>query len=114
MTRLMRLLRYVRPYWLQAITSVILLAAVGALDAFRLVLVKPIFDQVLHPGSADPQIMLFTIPHTQIHVDLRQFVPSHFHNVWTSCRHRSDRFHLTQGTLRLHRHLPGELCRASV
>ena len=82
MTQLMRLLRYVRPYWLQAITSVILLAAVGALDAFRLVLVKPIFDQVLHPGSADPQIMLFTVPHTQIHVDLRQFVPSHFHNVW--------------------------------
>jgi ATP-binding cassette, subfamily B, bacterial MsbA len=83
MKRLMRLLRYVRPYWLQAIASVILLAAVGALDAFRLVLVKPIFDHVLDPKSVDAQILLFPIPGTHIRVDLRQFFPRHFHNVWS-------------------------------
>ncbi|HEV2274308.1 MAG TPA: ABC transporter ATP-binding protein [Acidobacteriaceae bacterium] len=83
MTRVLRLLGYVRPYWLQSIASVILMAAVGLFDAFRLILVRPIFDHVLDPKAVDQQIMLFTVPGTQIHMDLRQFVPAHFHNVWT-------------------------------
>ena len=55
--KLLRLLGYVRPYWLQAITSVILMAAVGLLDAFRLLLVGPIFDRVLNPNAPERKIL---------------------------------------------------------
>ena len=48
----LRLLRYGFPYWLQALPGVFLLAMVGLLDNFRLLLFVPIFDDVLHPGAA--------------------------------------------------------------
>ncbi len=82
MNRVMRLLGYVRPYWLQAIASVLLMAAVGLLEAFRVLLIGPIFDRVLHPGSVDRQIRLLTVPGTQMHFDLRHLVPGYFHNDW--------------------------------
>src|SRR5579885_129393 len=40
--RLLRLLGYVRPYSLAVLASVILLALTGLLDAFRVVLIRPI------------------------------------------------------------------------
>jgi subfamily B ATP-binding cassette protein MsbA len=83
MKRLLRLLRYVRPYSLQALLSVVLMAAVGLLDAFRLLLIKPIFDRVLNPASADQQILLFAVPHTHIRLTLQQIVPANLHNDWT-------------------------------
>ena len=48
---LIRLLRYVLPYWWQFLASVLLMALVGLLDAGRLLLIGPIFDRVLNPGS---------------------------------------------------------------
>lgn len=78
--RIGRLLFYMRPYAVQAIASVILMAAVGLLDAFRLLLVGPIFDRVLNPNSPDRQIWLFG---SRFHVSLQEFVPSHLHNAWT-------------------------------
>src|SRR5947209_16922119 len=39
-----RLLRYVAPYWWQLLSSVLLMAAVGLLDAFRVLLIGPIFE----------------------------------------------------------------------
>jgi subfamily B ATP-binding cassette protein MsbA len=83
MTRLFRLLRYIRPYSLQALLSVILMAAVGLLEAFRLLLIKPIFDRVLDPNAPNGAIALFQIPGTHYHLDLRQIVPAYFHNDWT-------------------------------
>jgi len=83
MKRILRLLHYVRRYWLQALTSVILMAAVGLLDAFRVLLVRPIFDHVLNPGGANQPIRLYSIPGTQYHFTLQQFVPPYFHNDWT-------------------------------
>ncbi len=83
MRQLTRLLRYVFPYALQLVPGVLLLAAVGFLEAFRLVLVKPIFDRVLNPASGSDNIQLFTIPGSGRVVYLQQFVPSHFHNAWT-------------------------------
>jgi ATP-binding cassette, subfamily B, bacterial MsbA len=80
--RLLRLLRYAIPYSLQAILAVILMAAVGLLDAFRLLLIRPISDRVLNPNMPDEKIVLFSVPGTQFHLDLRQLVPSHFHNEW--------------------------------
>ena len=47
----LRLLAYVRPYTLQALAAILFMAMVGLLDAFRILLVKPIFDQVLKPGD---------------------------------------------------------------
>src|SRR5256714_12000027 len=81
MRQLSRLLRYVAPYWWQVLASVTLMAAVGLLDAFRVLLIGPIFDRVLNPGSQTREIQLFKLPsHT---VYLQQFVPSHFQNPWT-------------------------------
>lgn len=83
MRQLMRLLRFLVPYSWQFIPSVLLLAAVGFLDAFRVLLVGPILDRVLNPSSGSENILLFTIPHTHKTIYLQRFVPSHFHNAWT-------------------------------
>src|SRR6202012_4585590 len=78
--KLVRLLGYVRPYWLQALSSVIFMALVGLLDAFRLLLVGPIFDRVLNPGAPERAIPLFGPRFSGI--SLQQFVPPHFQNPW--------------------------------
>ncbi|MGA8154468.1 MAG: ABC transporter ATP-binding protein [Terriglobales bacterium] len=83
MRQLTRLIRYVLPFLLQLVPGVVLLAAVGFLEAFRLVLVKPILDRVLNPSSGSDNIQLFTIPGTNHVVYLQQFVPAHLHNAWT-------------------------------
>jgi ATP-binding cassette, subfamily B, bacterial MsbA len=83
MRQVSRLLRYVAPYWWQLLSSVILMAAVGLLDAFRVLLIGPIFDRVLNPSSQSREIQLFRIPGSEKTVFLQQFVPSHFQNPWT-------------------------------
>ena len=50
MKRIWRLLLYVRPYGLYLFGSVLLMAMVGAMAALRVLLVKPIFDNVLRPA----------------------------------------------------------------
>src|SRR5208282_2899634 len=80
---LIRLLRYVLPYWWQFLASVGLMAMVGLLDAGRLLLIRPIFDRVLNPGSLDKTNPLFRVPGTDRFINLEQLVPSHFHNPWT-------------------------------
>ena len=81
MKQLLRLVAYLRVYWLQAIAAVLLLAAAGLLDAFRILLIGPIFDNVLNPQSPGHPVDLF--PATRFHIHLQYFVPSHFHNPWT-------------------------------
>jgi len=83
MRQLTRLVRYVIPFLLQLLPGVLLLAAVGFLEAFRLVLLKPVLDRVLVPSSGSENILLFTIPRSGKAVYLQHFVPSHFHNAWT-------------------------------
>ena len=82
MRQLLRLLRYIRPYSLQLLASVVLLAAFGFLDAFRILLVGPILDRVLHPEVQTNETLLFRMPVSHTPVYLQQFVPAHFHNVW--------------------------------
>jgi len=82
MRQLMRLVRYALPYWWQILSAVILMAAVGALDAFKYLLVRPIFDRVLNPASGSNQIQLFIIPGIHHAVYLQQLVPPHFTNAW--------------------------------
>ncbi|HZC43029.1 MAG TPA: ABC transporter ATP-binding protein [Acidobacteriaceae bacterium] len=81
----LRLLAYVRPYSLQAFTAILLMAMVGLLDAFRILLVKPIFDEVLKPGDITPKLPLFhfSVGHHVVQLNLEQLVPGHFHNAWT-------------------------------
>ena len=83
MRQLTRLLRYVAPYWWQLLPSVLLLAIVGLLDAFRVLLIGPIFDRVLNPGAQSREIELFKVPGTTRVIYLQRFVPAHFQNPWT-------------------------------
>src|SRR5208337_4062957 len=83
MRRLMRLLRYARPYAPHLLSTVVLMALVGLLDAFRLLLIGPMLDRVLHPASQSRDIALFTIPGSQHTVYLQSFVPQYFQNAWT-------------------------------
>ncbi len=81
----LRLLAYARPYSLQALVSIVLMAMVGTLDAFRILLIKPIFDEVLKPGDVTPKLPLFrfVVHHHMVQLNLEQLVPGHFHNAWT-------------------------------
>ena len=82
MRQLTRLLRYAAPYWWQVLSSVILMAAVGFLDAFRLLLIGPILDRVLNPGTPSHEMKLLPIPGTHQSIHLEQFVPSTLQNPW--------------------------------
>jgi subfamily B ATP-binding cassette protein MsbA len=83
MRQLTRLLRYAVPYWWQILSSVVLMAAVGGFDAFKYLLVRPVFDRVLNPATGSQNIQLFVIPGMHQPVYLQQFVPAHFTNAWT-------------------------------
>ena len=85
MKRLLRLLRYAAPYTVQALASVLLMAIVGLLDAFRVLLIKPIFDEVLKPADSTHHLQLvnFTFQSFHLRLSLEQLVPSYFHNAWT-------------------------------
>jgi ATP-binding cassette, subfamily B, bacterial MsbA len=79
----MRLLSYIRPYWLQFFASVVLMAGVGLLEAFRLLLIGPIFSSVLNPATQTDSIPLTPPLPWGAHkiLDLHQLFPRHSHNV---------------------------------
>jgi ATP-binding cassette, subfamily B, bacterial MsbA len=81
----LRLLAYARPYTFAALASVLLMALVGLLDAFRVLLVQPIFDKVLKPSETAHHLPLFSfnVGHSHLQLNLEQIVPGYFHNAWT-------------------------------
>ena len=83
MRRLLRLLAYLRPYALFSLASVVLMAIVGFFAAFRVLLVRQIFDKVLQPGSPNDDPLRFEVPQLHRTLDLHALVPSHFHNALT-------------------------------
>src|SRR5579871_3831924 len=83
MRELARLLRYSRPYIPHLSASVVLMACVGAAQALTALLIGPIFDRVLNPGSAEAPVLLFTIPGWKHQVYLNNLMPMSIHNVWT-------------------------------
>ena len=83
MRRIWRLLRYMRPYTVHVVVSVLLMAVVGALAAFRILLIKPILDNVLSAKSSPDQVLVFPIAGTHHQVNLQHLIPRHFHNAWT-------------------------------
>ena len=111
MRQLTRLIRYVFPFLWQLVPGVFLLACVGFLEAFRLVLLKPVLDRVLNPASGSDNIVLFTIPKLGKTIYLQAFVPSHFHNAWTIVAYALVASTVLKGSLRLRRYIPGEPCR---
>ena len=84
MKNLLRLLRYGLPYTLEWLPGVMLSALVGVFDAFRILLLQPIFDRVLAPSAPEGPIFI-GLPHSSWHFDLRSLVPHflHLHNAWT-------------------------------
>jgi len=80
---LARLLRFSRPYTPHLIFSVLLMACVGAAQALTALLIGPIFDRVLNPGSAEAPVLLVTIPIFHHQVFLSDLMPASIHNVWT-------------------------------
>jgi ATP-binding cassette, subfamily B, bacterial MsbA len=80
--RIWRLLMYVRPYALYSLASVVLMAIVGAMAAFRILLVKPIFDNVLRPDAVSHDVLVFHLPYVERQLNLHFLVPSHLHNAW--------------------------------
>ena len=81
--RVWRLLGYLRPYLLFSLASVLLMAIVGAMAAFRVLLIKPIFDKVLRPDAPPDDLLRVPVPQLHRTFDLHFLVPSHFHNAWT-------------------------------
>jgi ATP-binding cassette, subfamily B, bacterial MsbA len=88
MRRLWRLLYYARRYWLQALSAVVLAAGVGLMDAFRVLLIGPIFDNVLNPGDGGhaKQTPLLGQLGERWHINLRpeMLVPHWIHNDWST------------------------------
>jgi subfamily B ATP-binding cassette protein MsbA len=95
MKNVLRLLRYGLLYSFQWLSGVLLLAAVGVLDTFRVLLLQPIFDQVLRPDAPEGPISIgltkplnlgFAGHHWtfSLQVDLRSLIPGflHMHNAW--------------------------------
>jgi subfamily B ATP-binding cassette protein MsbA len=83
MKSVLRLLRYGLPYSLEWLPGVLLLAVVGALDTFRVLLFQPIFDQVLRPDAPEGPVLL-GLRNSRWQFDLRMLFPPslHVHNDW--------------------------------
>ena len=83
MRQLTRLIRYALPYWWQILSSVLLMAAVGGLDAFKYLLVRPVFDRVLNPCDRLHRIFSFSsFPARTTPYTCSNLFPSHFTNAW--------------------------------
>ncbi len=83
MKNFLRLIRYGLPFTLEWLPGVLLLAAVGVLDTFRVLLLQPIFDQVLRPDAPEGPILL-GLANSRWRFDLRSLIPPfiHMHNDW--------------------------------
>lgn len=83
MRQLTRLLAFLRPYIPHFSASILLMAVVGLMDAFRILLLGPIIDRVLNPKTPGRSMFLFNWPGSQHVVYLQDFVPQHFANPLT-------------------------------
>jgi subfamily B ATP-binding cassette protein MsbA len=83
MRQFFRLLRFGLPYWLHWFPGVLLLAAVGLLEALRMAFFVPILGVVLRPGNPSSALPLFPFAPPQWQFDIHRFVPTWMHNAWT-------------------------------
>jgi subfamily B ATP-binding cassette protein MsbA len=59
------------------------MALAGACHAMIALLIRPIFDRVLDPATADAPVQLTIIPILNVPLYLHQVIPLPIHNVWT-------------------------------
>ena len=78
-----RLLGYMRPYGFSWLLSALLMGVVGAMQAFRVMLIKVIIDSVLSAERSPDKVLNFPIPNTNVHLNLQAWMPHRFHNVFT-------------------------------
>jgi subfamily B ATP-binding cassette protein MsbA len=73
-----------RPYVLYSLASVVLMALVGLMAAFRLMLIKPIFDNVLQPDAPVGDLLKIPLKFSRFHqtLDLHFLVPHTFSSAW--------------------------------
>ena len=83
MKRLLRLLRFGLPYVFFWVPGVLLLAAVGLLDALRMAFFVPILGVVLKPSNTSNKLPLFPFAPAQWQFDLHRYAPHWMHNVLT-------------------------------
>jgi ATP-binding cassette, subfamily B, bacterial MsbA len=82
MTRILRLLHYMRPYVLYSLISVVLMAVYAAMAGFRVMLIKPIVDNVLAPTATPDQLLNFEVPLLHLHINLQPIFPHQLQNAW--------------------------------
>jgi subfamily B ATP-binding cassette protein MsbA len=82
MKRILRLLGYMRPYTLQLLSSVLLMAVYALMAGFRVMLIKPIIDNVLSPTASPDKLLNFSIPYINLHINLQPFLPMKLQNAW--------------------------------
>jgi subfamily B ATP-binding cassette protein MsbA len=83
MTQVQRLLAFLKPYSFRFLVAFILMALVGACEALTALLIKPVFDRVLAPGSDAGKIVLFQWPFGGRAIYLQSLFPPWIHNAWT-------------------------------
>ena len=83
MTQVQRLLAFIKPYSIRFLVAFILMALVGACEALTALLIKPVFDRVLAPGTDAGKILLFQWPFGGRAIYLQNFFPPWIHNAWT-------------------------------
>lgn len=83
MRNFLRLLRYGLPYTLEWLPGVLLLAAVGLLDAARLALFVPILGVVFNPSNPSKALPLLPGAPPGWRFDVHEFVPPWMHNPLT-------------------------------
>ena len=83
MTQAQRLLGFLKPYSARFIFAFFLMAVVGACEGLTALLIKPVFDKVLAPGTDAGQILLFRMPSGRHALYLQDFFPLWIHNAWT-------------------------------
>ena len=82
-TQVQRLLAFLKPYSLRFLAAFLLMALVGACEALTALLIKPVFDRVLAPGTDAGNIVLFQWPYGGRPIYLQTFFPAWIHNAWT-------------------------------
>ncbi len=112
MKRFFRLLRYGLPYSLQWLPGVLLLAAVGVLDTFRILLFSPSSTRSCRPDAPEGPILL-GLPNSRGTSISGSVVPHflHMHNAWDVVAFALVASTLLKGLCDYSGHLPGQLCR---
>lgn len=80
--RILRLLYYMQPYLLYILASVLLMGVFAAMAAIRVLMIKPIIDDVLSSKTSPDQVLVFPIGHTRHVLNLQFLVPHRIHNAW--------------------------------